>query len=162
MDATEQLSQIANDQQLSKEQQYKKFCELSFQLVPNANRISLWRFEDNDQKITCLMGKDLDSNEFWSGISLYRKDFPAYFESIVENEVINASDARNHSATRCFNDAYFEPNSIYSLLDFILHKDFRPIGVICCERTGSRVEWTANDIDQLRQIATFISFFSEI
>ena len=108
------------------------------------------------------MGKELNSSDFWSGVSLHKSDFPAYFESIVENEIINASDARNHSATRCFNEAYFEPNNIYSLLDFILHKDFKPVGIICCERTGSRVEWSNQDVDQLRQIATFISFFSNL
>lgn len=160
MDTKLKLSRLMNNASLDKEEKLKQICVLTQQLVKNADRVSLWRFDDlQKSKITCLMGYDAKQDIYWSNLELFAKDFPNYFNAIFEKDIVSASDARHHKATACFNELYFEPNNIYSLLDFILHKDFQPIGIICCERTDNPVQWLQEDEENLRSIATLISFF---
>jgi GAF domain-containing protein len=159
---TEALNLLLNNPYKSKRAVLEKVCDYAQQIIPSANLISLWRFTPDRNSIVSLINFDAQSGEYKEGLELRRDDFPKYFENIVEHELIVASDARNHSATRCFNEAYFEPNDIHSLLDFILHKDFAPVGVICCESKGKQVDWTDEDIDNIRMVATMISFFFEV
>lgn len=162
MDATEALTLLLNNPHKSKRQVLEKVCYYAQQIIPSANLISLWRFSPKQDAIISLINFDSISGVYTEGLELRRTDFPVYFQNIVENELVVASHARQHSATRGFNKTYFEPNDIHSLLDFILHKDFVPVGVICCESKGARVDWSDEDIDNIRMIATMISFFFEV
>ena len=92
-------------------------------------------------------------------LSISKEDIPDYFDDILKQSVLVASDARNHPATKGFNKNYFKPNDIYSLLDFTFHNHFDPIGVICCEKTHSPIEWSQNDIDSLKRVAQITSMF---
>jgi|OM-RGC.v1.022737347 hypothetical protein len=127
--------------------------------IPSANRISLWRFEENKTRIRCLTLNQDGQNLPTHGLSLSKEDIPDYFDDILKQSVLVASDARHHPATKCFNESYFKPNDIYSLLDFTFHHQFNPIGVICCEKTHSPVQWTQEDIDNLKRIAQITSMF---
>ncbi|MFT2091481.1 histidine kinase [Paraglaciecola sp. 2405UD69-4] len=137
----------------------KLACTVACQSISGANRTSIWRLVDNKQKIECLMCFDQLSNSFSSGQILTKEDFPEYFEAILENEHIVASDARNHPSTECFNADYFIPNDIYSLLDYILHQDFSPTGIFCCESVGTFSHWEEQDSTKLRKMANIISMF---
>lgn len=140
----------------------REICVAAAQLVPNANLISLWNFNDDQSAIHNLVTLDVATETFSQQTDLLRENFPVYFSAIVENELISASHARKHSMTRCFNEKYFEPNDIHSLLDFILHKNFQPIGMICCESKGKQVEWTRQDEDNLRMLAVLVSFYFQL
>ncbi len=158
----DKLSLALNNPHASRAELLKKVCVYSHQLIPSANLISLWRLDAERDAIVSLVNYDALDNKWSSGIELLRSDYPEYFKSLIENEVIIASDARNYSATRCFNTSYFEPNDIHSLLDFILHKDFIPYGILCCESKGKLVHWSDQDVDNVRTIATLISFFFDV
>jgi len=93
-----------------------------------------------------------------SGQRLASKDCPKYFKAILTEQLIIAPDARRHSATDELTDTYFVENDIYSLLDLMIHEDFKLMGVICCENAGSQREWRDEDISYLRQMGTLISF----
>ena len=127
--------------------------------IPSANRISLWQFEENQTKIRCLTLNHDGKNVATNGLSFSKEDIPDYFDNILKQSVLVASDARNHPATKGFNETYFKPNNIYSLLDFAFHHHFTPIGIICCEKTGSSTQWPQNDIDSLKRIAQITSMF---
>ncbi len=144
---------------LSTEAKLKKICQCALQAISKANRISLWKFNTDKTEISCLICFESNNNSFTSGAVLSQKDFPNYFEQILSGEVLMASDARNHDATACFNEAYFEPNDIHSLLDFVYQKDFEPTGVICCESAGKQVEWETTDVKSLRRISNMTSLF---
>lgn len=73
--------------------------------------------------------------------------------------MINAPQARTHDITKCFNETYFEPLNIHSLLDFILHWEFIPQGIICCESVGKEVQWAERDIESLKRIARVSSMY---
>lgn len=123
-----------------------------------ANRVSIWRFDENNTKIVCECYMTVDKQEFSEGQTLNASDAPEYFKTILEEKYVEATDARDHSATRELTEIYFEPADIYSLLDFIIHKNFSPVGIICCENAYEKRDWTEEDKSYLRQISTLFSF----
>lgn len=158
MDPLTHLMTLLEDPSLSQEQAMQEACTTIHQLIPKANRVSLWAFEDNNNQIRSLINFDAESKEFSKDIVLCKQDYQPYFKAILEDELVVAADARNHSATSCFTEGYFKPLNIHSLLDFILHEEFVPTGVVCCETAGQKVMWSKEDIDNLRMVASVISF----
>ncbi|NVK24406.1 MAG: ABC transporter substrate-binding protein [Gammaproteobacteria bacterium] len=132
-------------------------CQLKL-MVPEANRVSLWVFKDNLQSIECLVCLD-DKNNVSGSFELTAYDYPEYFDFIMNNQVLIASDARSNQYTKCFNNGYFEPLNIYSLLDLIFSFDNKPTGVICCESVEQKVEWQNEHIESLKKVADIASLF---
>lgn len=162
MDVLSELDEAIEAGNLSPREQLELICRVAAKLIPNANLISLWRFGEHKQKVISLINYDVEAQEFTEGLELNRLDFPVYFDAIVERELLVASRARAHPVTSCFNESYFEPLDIHSLLDFILHKEFAPVGVICCESKGAAVNWSDDDIENIRMLATQISYCFEL
>lgn len=143
---------------LSVSAKLKIICKAIKQLVPNADRVSLWAFTEQKSEIFCLMCLN-EANEFEFGQILKKNQFTPYFDYILQNRILNAGDARTHTVTQCFTDSYFEPLNIHSLLDLIFHYDFVPTGVICCEHTEQAIEWQESDITALQRIASLTTLF---
>lgn len=76
--------------------------------------------------------------------------------------MINAPEARTHDLTKYFNETYFVPLNIQSLLDFVLHQNFLPSAIICCESVGKVTHWTDENIESLRRIASSSSMYFKI
>ena len=64
---------------------------------------------------------------------LERSAYPNYFQAIIEETCISAPDSQNQFFTRELAKDDLIPNNIKSTLDFILHEDLAPVGVIRCE-----------------------------
>lgn len=158
----DQLARALEDKTASRQELLETICRSATRLIPSANLISLWVFDDDATQIRSLINFDAATNVFSADTVLTKGDFPAYFEAILEEQLVVASDARQARATACFTDSYFEPNDIHSLLDFILHKDFKPVGVVCCESKGKQVRWSEQDIEAIGALSTMISFFFDI
>ncbi|MCF2949787.1 histidine kinase [Paraglaciecola aquimarina] len=159
MDPLLKLVHLLQDDSVTTDEKLRQVCVQTQLAIPRANRVSLWNFNREKTEIVCLMCFDKVSNEYSSQQVLSQTDFPQYFAKILEEQVVMASDARNFSATKCFNQSYFEPLDIYSLLDFVLHKDFQPTGILCCESVGQKVNWTQEDVESLRMLSTMTSYF---
>ncbi|NMH59092.1 GAF domain-containing protein [Alteromonas ponticola] len=146
-------------QALSDEKKYREICNCVRRVIGDANRVSLWQFNERRDEIYCLCL--LEDGSFSADIDLVLAQTTCadYFEAILRKEVVIAPVAREHPHTYCFTEDYFEPNNIYSLLDYIFHQDFKPIGIICCEGTTGPVSWTERDISMLKRIANITSMF---
>ena len=140
----------------------KEICQTTASLIKGADRVSLWSFAPGFDSIESLICYDSTTGSYTSGSKLNKSDFNQYFEAILNQEVINAPQARSHEVTKCFNEAYFEPFKIYSLLDFILHQEFNPQGVICCESVGQETQWSDANIESLRRIARVSSLYFKL
>ena len=138
---------------LNKDEKLRAICSQAANAIPGADRVSLWAFDNDFNEMHALMCLDTKQKEFTHGQVLFRKDCHPYFKGILNSEIIRAPDARNHRLTSCFNEIYFKPLNIYSLLDYILHQDFEPVGVICCESVDAISQWTDQDEEVLRKIA---------
>lgn len=159
MEAFIRLTAVLTNPSLDVGKKLKMICNVTAETVSGADRVSLWTFENNYSKIVSSVSYDRINNIYSGATELKREDFGSYFDAIISNEVIKASDAREHPQTACFKELYFEPNNIYSLLDFILHHDFKPIGVICCESVGKIYHWSEEDINSLQRIANASSLY---
>ncbi|MCJ8318336.1 MAG: GAF domain-containing protein [Colwellia sp.] len=157
MDPITELTEKLTNPTISVDNKLIEICQRTHQLIEGADRISLWSFSQGLNKITSLLSFDTNSGQFTSGQELSRDDYTEYFDAIIKNEVINAPRARDHVFTQCFNESYFEPLKIYSLLDFILHNDFKPMGIICCEGVGKVKYWSGENIETLKRIANISS-----
>lgn len=137
----------------------KLICRSIRQGVVSASRISLWRFESDRTAIRCLILDTQEGCDTTSSLVLKQHDYPEYFKAILSGDMLSASDARHHASTQCFNEDYFKTYDIYSLLDFIFHRNFTPLGIICCESTGKKVTWSDEDKNIIRRTASIVSMF---
>ncbi len=146
-------------QAISDEKKYREICKCVRRAIGAANRVSLWRFNEGRNEIhsLCLMEEDNFSTDF--ELVLSQPDCIEYFNAILRKEVVIAPIAREHPITSDFTEHYFKPNNIYSLLDYVFHKDFTPIGIICCEATGEPVAWSDRDVSLLKRVANITSMF---
>jgi len=147
-----------SDPNVSSNRKLKQICKELKALIPNANRVSLWLFNKDYSALNCLACLD-ENNDVLSGTVLYTENSPAYFNYILTNQVLDASDARNNDVTKPFSHSYFEPLNIYSLLDYIYILDSKPLGVICCESVGSKVTWSHADKESLIKVADVTNLF---
>jgi len=159
MDPLIKLTIKLTNPKVSVEDKLEEICRITSSLVKGADRVSLWRFNESFDAIEAIICYDVKSNSFTCGQKLNRADFDSYFKGILEKEVINAPEARTNPFTMCFNESYFNPLNIHSLLDFILHEDFSPTGVICCESVGKVNYWSNDNIDSLRRVSNASSMY---
>lgn len=158
MDAITNLTLKISNRELSLHQKLQAICTAITSSVEACNRVSLWLFDDNRDEIYCIICKDNEAG-YSLGQRLHKRDFEPYFSHILQHQVLAASDARVHPATACFNDVYFIPNNIFSLLDYVFHRDFVPAGIMCCERTNSMANWQPADVANLKRISHVTSMF---
>lgn len=135
-----------------------KFATESITREVGSTRASVWSFNTSGDKIFCLDLYDTREEIHGGGIVLEKLHFPEYFEAIHSNAVVRAPVAATHPDTKCFQELYFKPNDIHSLLDFVIANKSSAIGILCCEHCGEVKEWTDEQVDYLEQIAFSIGF----
>ncbi len=86
---------------------------------------------------------------------------PAYFAAIQAKEIIVASDAMSHPATRSLAQDYLVPLGIASALDVPVWLDGRVVGMLCLEKIGARRFWKPEDVDFAQGVATMIALSIE-
>jgi GAF domain-containing protein len=121
-----------------------------------STRASIWYFNSFHDRVTSACLLDSRTNKFEAGAVLQEDDFPEYFQAIREQNVVNAVDAINHPATRCFDELYFLPNDISSLLDFVITVGNNHVAVLCCEHCGGKRNWSEKDQEYLKQMAILL------
>lgn len=99
---------------------FKAVCVAVVKTIPNADRVSLWKFSQGKSDITCLAL--WVNQEFSQPISVVCSEqrYPGYFKAILERHSLLAIDARNHPDTSCFADNYLESESVFSLMGYVL------------------------------------------
>jgi len=123
----------------------------------DADITSIWFFDKTLSQIECQCCLDSINDSYSSGEILKKATFPSYFNSIIEYNFISAPNARTSQFTKELAEPYFEPKGILSLLDFTIHKDFEPVGIVCCENRRNIRYWSEDDKDYLRSIAALSS-----
>lgn len=125
----------------------------------HCSRASLWLYSNTLlDEIIAVDLYDSNLNQHFSGVALHEEDFGPYFEAMRCDGGINAADAQHHPATDCFNQLYFLPNDIYSLLDVGIRYNGQLVGVFCCEHVGEIMNWSSSQIAFLEQAGKLITF----
>lgn len=150
--------------------QYGKVSEIPSYCVKivaetlNVSRSSFWIFNEDEQLLFCDKLLVKNETEFADLTSIAKKsllkrvDYPAYFESMLNEPYIIANDAFNHESTECFKDSYLLPNEIFSILDVPIFHKGKVIGVLCQEETKNFRKWESSEVSFLFQISEFISY----
>lgn len=125
--------------------------------ILRVERVSVWMFSDCGERLICEDLYESTNNNHSDGITLYERDYPAYFDALRDSRVIIVEDAENDPRTSCFTQSYLKPANIKSMLDSPLRAGRGLCGVICCESVGEKREWTVDEITFLTCIAQFIS-----
>ncbi len=146
------------DNQIDADHFYRQLTEI-ITIELKCSRASLWLYSDTLlQEIVAIDLYDHNRNEHYQGISLHEDDFAPYFEAMRNDGGINAVNAAEHPATACFNEPYFIPNDIYSLLDVGIRYNGQLVGVFCCEHVGEEMQWDGQQIAFLEQAGKLITF----
>jgi GAF domain-containing protein len=141
-------------------EQFYKDLTLVLAEETGATRASLWCYPDPllRDRIECLSLYDRTDKAWSAGAVLSENDFGPYFEAMRRDNMIVAGDARHHPVTDCFNEIYFDPLGIVSLLDVGITVAGEPFGLFCCENTTELLHWTPEHVEFLRQVGTLLGF----
>lgn len=121
-----------------------------------ASRASIWYFEANGS-IVCQYMYDRRKPGFERGATIGREHHAEYLDTLVNDGIVAAENARNHPATVCFIDEYFIPNDIHALLDILIPDAYgRPAAVLCCEQCVAPRPWSERDISALHGLTALI------
>lgn len=124
-----------------------------------STRASVWTFRQPlRDAIVCASLFDTRDGSVSKGAVLSEDDFPDYFRAVTEDLRIVAPDAVTHPATKAFDDVYFLPLDIRSLLDFVVLVDGVPVAVLCCEHCTDIKQWTDADVDYLQAMSSVVAF----
>ena len=124
--------------------------------IMGCSRCSVWLYNSEQGSIASEFIYSAENDSFIAGLTLFKKDFPAYFKALASKTVIDAEDAEMHPATCEFKDVYLRPLNIVSMLYVPLIKSNELIGVLCCEYTGTRREFSEEDINFSRSVSDVI------
>ena len=100
-------------------------------------RVSIWRFTDDRQKLRCQALYELSANRHSAGVELDADAYPNYFTALAATNVIAADDAQSDPRTREFKDGYLIPLGIGAMMEVPIHPD----GVLCHEHVGPPRSW---------------------
>lgn len=162
IDSLTQLSMSLSKPSVKEDEKLLLTCSAIASTIPHADRVSLWEFIESKTAIRCIALLTDEGFSMPENMVLTQTDYPQYFDAIIKDDTVCAPTARSDVRTQCFNQGYFEPNQIYSLLDYIFSREFVTYGIICCESVGREVEWTEQDIEHLKRAATVVSVYSYV
>ncbi len=117
------------------------------------SRVSVWLYDEERSKISCLRLYDRDENVFTAGEELNAADYPSYFAALQIGEAIVAVNALTTPATRELQDNYLAPAQIVSMLDVPINLSGKTAGVVCLEHRHTQREWTPEEESFVRSIA---------
>lgn len=113
--------------------------------VVDVSRVSVWEYEAETESIRLVVAYDTVSKVFSYDQRLYRKDYPAYFRSLLEEKIISADEAAKDARTAEFCNGYLQSLGIKSMLDspFFVQGEFK--GILCFEEQRSPKAWDEVD-----------------
>ena len=138
-----------------------KATELSARAL-RVERVSIWLFNNEKNKIKCEDLYDRSKNIHISGDVLTEEQYPEYFKLIrkVDMLVVNriAEDNRTHRAYQ----EYFKAMNICSILDMPIIVEGELLGIICHEKINEEKSWQLEEQDFAYSILNAISLSLEI
>jgi PAS domain S-box-containing protein len=113
----------------------------------DVERVGIWLYDQNKTKIECIKLYEHSPDRYNNGGELAAVDFPAYFQALEEEYIIDAHDALTDPRTAEFADSYLKPLNIASMLDLPIQRGKVVSGVICIEHVGSPRTWHEEEIN---------------
>jgi len=125
-------------------------------------RASIWFYDEVKSEIAIFDLFEKTPRRHSSGKILKAKQFPAYFNYLLEERVLPAHDAVTDPNTYEFSESYFKPLGITSLLDAPIRVGGKMVGVLCNEQVGNPRVWTSEEQIFAASLADIIARTIEI
>ncbi len=123
--------------------------------VLNVARASVWLLSSDNAELRCLMLRETGQQPQASQDVLRAADFPGYFDALLQESILSASDTYHDLRTREFVGNYLPSFGIGAMLDVSIQKDGRLVGVICAEHIGGARAWHSDESSFLSAVAHF-------
>lgn len=119
-------------------------------------RSGVWIFIDTAEgrALRCMAMYDRRVDRIVGATDILNAASGPYFDTLVTEGCVNASDARNHQTTAAFVDSYLRPLDLHSVLDVCFSVNGVPFGTFSCEQAGAPVVWTQRQVQLLRQVGS--------
>ncbi|MCC6489405.1 MAG: PAS domain S-box protein, partial [Candidatus Hydrogenedentes bacterium] len=124
-------------------------------------RASVWRYDHDRTAITCADLYELEADRHSSGAELAAGDYPRYFGTLMQSDIIAVEDACVDTRTSEFSETYLRPLGITSMLDTAIRLGRGLEGVLCLEHTGPLRHWTQDEETFALAAANFVSLAME-
>ncbi|MBI4002050.1 MAG: PAS domain S-box protein, partial [Nitrospira defluvii] len=125
------------------------------------SRASVWLLTEDRRLLQCKDLYEASTDRHSSGIELRATAYPAYFQELLSERVIDASDARTDPRTAEFADSYLIPQGITAMLDIPIRFKGRLVGVLCHEHIGPPRAWMLEEQQFGHAIASLVSLALE-
>ena len=120
---------------------FQEICKATA-LALDAARVSIWYYDIDRCAIVCEELYEQVTDTHSSGLTLFQKDFPNYFEYLREERVLAAHDAHTDVATAELSAVYLTPLGITSMLDATVRFEGKLWGIVCTEHVGPHRTWS--------------------
>jgi two-component system cell cycle sensor histidine kinase/response regulator CckA len=127
----------------------------------NMERVGIWYFEEDEQRLVCQCLYTLSSKSHGSGEILDARSYPNYVAALRERRALAAPDARAHRLTAELTEAYLIPHGITSMLDAPIISGGRLVGVVCHEHVGEPRSFKQHELDFAGSVADMIALIEE-
>jgi two-component system cell cycle sensor histidine kinase/response regulator CckA len=124
-------------------------------------RVGVWYFEDDEQRLVCQCLYTLSTKSHSSGEVLEARTFPNYVAALRERRALAAADARTHRHTAELTQSYLTPHGIGALLDAPILSGGRLVGVVCHEHVGEPRNFEQHELDFAGSVADMIALIEE-
>ncbi len=146
IDLIQELDSISKIHYLKRDDLDEMMIEFAKRLTVTLRieRMSVWLF-DKQGDLQSMGEYDSRSKEYSKNKTLYKKDFPRYFQAISENKIILVEDVLEDEKTSELNELYSIPAGVRSLMDIPLRIAGNLVGVMCFEKTDIVKEFSSRD-----------------
>ena len=125
------------------------------------SRSSIWLFNEERGSLECKDLYEAPSDRHSFGMELRRTAYPTFFEELLAERVIDASDAIHDPRTSEFAESYLTPLGITALLDIPIRFMGRLVGVLRQEHVGPARTWLLEEQQFGYAIASLVSLALE-
>jgi GAF domain-containing protein len=141
--------------EIDRDQFFEMLTRAASELI-GCTRAGVWIFVDTAEgrALRCMAMYDRRVDRIVGATDMLNAAAGPYFETLVADGCVVASDARYHPATSAFRDNYLVPLDLHSVLDVCFSVNGVPFGTFSCEQAGAPVVWSQRQIQMLRQIGS--------
>lgn len=144
-----------NDGAIDLEKFYQLVVRAAVEVLAGS-RASIWFFDGTLQDTLVCQTMYERSNGSWSaGLTMTEDDCGPYFQALMAEKCVSASDGHLQPSTACLDRLEFTPAVSYALHDLLIEVDGAAAGMLRCERDGVS-EWSVDDDVYLKQVAAML------
>ncbi len=139
----------------------REIAQLSSEVL-EVDQVSIWRFQNDETELVSKIFYNAKTDILDErSVTVYRTDFPDYFESLKDKTIVNACHLNEHSITREFADPNKNHGTVKSRLNAIIHGKNMRHGLISFEGYSADRTFSDEEENFAVSVANIISLMVE-